>query len=202
MRFLAGQSIAVRLAASALFASALILLVAGAILSALYREATERAFDNRLMVYVNDLASDMLAAGDPDQRPLGSLGDPRFDLPLSGWYWQVSRPDARPRDIRTSRSLFGGQLAGPVRTADPQPFGQIRKGYAQAPDERWLRIVERDIDLGQDGRFIVRVGGPADEIEADVRRFTFSLTVTFLLLGLSLGLTTLLQIRFGLDPLV
>ena len=69
MRFLAGRSIAVRLAVSALFASALILLVAGAILSALYREATERAFDNRLMVYVNDLASDMLSAGeDPHAR--------------------------------------------------------------------------------------------------------------------------------------
>ena len=64
-----------------------------------------------------------------------------------------------------------------------------------------LRLVERDIDLGEDGRFIVRVAGPADEIGTDVRRFIFSLTVTFGLLGIALGLTTLLQIRFGLGPL-
>jgi signal transduction histidine kinase len=63
-------------------------------------------------------------------------------------------------------------------------------------------MVERDIDLGEDGRFIIRVAGPADEIDADVRRFLFALIVTFALLGLALGFTTLLQIRFGLRPLV
>ncbi|HEX5867536.1 MAG TPA: sensor histidine kinase, partial [Beijerinckiaceae bacterium] len=59
MKVLAGQSIAVRLAASAVFWSLFILLIAGLILSALYRETTERAFDQRLLVYANDLASDL-----------------------------------------------------------------------------------------------------------------------------------------------
>jgi signal transduction histidine kinase len=45
------------------------------------------------------------------------------------------------------------------------------------------------------------VAGPADEIEGAVRDFIFALTVTFALLGLALGFTTLLQIRFGLRPL-
>ncbi len=48
----------------------------------------------------------------------------------------------------------------------------------------------------------MRVAGPSDEIAADMRRFTLALTTTFSLLGLSLGLTTLLQIRFGLAPLI
>jgi signal transduction histidine kinase len=197
----AGRSIAVRLAASALFWSFLILLVAGLILSALYRETTERAFDTRLLVYATDLASDLVSQGNPDQRELGTLGDPRFDLPLSGWYWQVGQPDARPRDIRSSRSLFGAQLPALVAPGDDSRFGEIRKGYRQGPEERPLRIVERDIDLGEDGRYVVRVAGPADEIRNEVRRFVFSLTVTFGLLGIALGLTTLLQIRFGLVPL-
>ncbi len=51
-------------------------------------------------------------------------------------------------------------------------FGEIRKGYKRGPDDRWLRVIERDIDLGEDGRFIVAVAGPADEIDKDVRRFT------------------------------
>ena len=199
---LAGRSIAVRLAASALFWSFLILLVAGLILSTLYRETTERAFDARLLVYATDLASDLVAAGTPDQRELGSLGDPRFDFPVSGWYWQVGQPDARPRDIRSSRSLLGGQLPALVEPGQNRRFGEIRRGYRQGADERNLRIIERDIDLGQDGRYIVRVAGPAFEIENDVRRFIFALTITFGLLGLALGLTTLLQIRFGLGPLI
>ncbi len=200
-RVLAGRSIAIRLAASALFWSLLILLTAGLILSALYRDTTERAFDTRLLVYATDLASDLVTQGNPDQRELGTLGDPRFDLPLSGWSWQVGQPDARPRDLRSSRSLFGAELPGLVPPGDDSRFGEIRKGYRQGPEDRMLRLVERDIDLGEDGRYVVRVAGPADEIGAEVRRFIFSLTVTFGLLGIALGLTTLLQIRFGLGPL-
>jgi signal transduction histidine kinase len=195
----AGRSIAVRLAASSVFWSFAILLIAGLILSTLYRDNTERAFDQRLLVYANTLASNLVAPGDPD-RDLGPIGDPRFELPLSGWYWQVARPNAAPGEIRSSKSLFGGQLASLAPT-DNQTFGQIRRGYGKAPDERELRLIERDIDLGEDGRFIIRVAGPADEIDTDVRRFLFAVTVTFALLGLALGFTTLLQIRFGLRPL-
>ncbi len=79
--------------------------------------------------------------------------------------------------------------------------GQIRQGYGRAQDDRQLRIIERDVDLGEEGRYTVRVAGPADEIVNDVDRFRFSLYVTFGLLGLSLAITTLLQIRFGLLPL-
>ena len=81
----AGRSIAVRLAASSVFWSFAILLIAGLILSTLYRDNTERAFDQRLLVYANTLASNLVAPGDPD-RDLGPIGDPRFELPLSGWY--------------------------------------------------------------------------------------------------------------------
>ncbi len=200
LNLLAGRSIAVRLAVSSVFWSFAILLIAGLILSALYRDNTERAFDQRLLVYASNLASDLVAPGPPD-RDLGPIGDPRFELPLSGWYWQVGRPDAPPREIRSSKSLFGTNLAGLAPPGDQQRFGDIRQGYGPAPDGRLLRIVERDIDLGEDGRFVIRVGGLAEDIDRDVRRFNYSLIVTFALLGLALGFTTLLQIRFGLQPL-
>jgi signal transduction histidine kinase len=203
MKVLAGQSIAVRLAASAVFWSLFILLIAGLILSALYRETTERAFDQRLLVYANDLASDLVGQGpgDPEERELG-IGDPRFEIPLSGWYWEAGRPAAAPQDVRSSKSLLGGQLPRLVAEVENRRFGDIRRGYAPGPDERPLRIVERDIDLGEEGRFVVRLAAPADEIDQDVRRFIFALTITFALLGLALGSTTLLQIRFGLAPLL
>ncbi|MGO4572792.1 sensor histidine kinase [Microvirga sp. 2TAF3] len=199
LKRLASRSIAVRLAVSAVFWSFVILLISGLILSTLYRDNAERSFDQRLLVYANTLASNLVAPGDPD-RDLGPVGDPRFELPLSGWYWQVGRPDAPPRDMKSSKSLFGGQLPALAPVGDDS-FGQIRRGYGKAPDERELRLIERDIDLGEDGRFIIRVAGPADEIVSGVRRFLFALTVTFTLLGLALGFTTLLQIRFGLRPL-
>ena len=198
---LAGRSIAVRLAVSSLFWSFAILLVSGLILSALYRDNTERSFDQRLLVYASNLAADLVAATGPETE-FGPIGDPRFELPLSGWYWQVGRPDAPPSEIRSSKSLFGAQLPSLTHPGAEVRFGEIRRGYGMAPDDRPLRLLERDIDLGEDGRFVIRVGGPADEIELDVQRFRLALIVTFAALGLALGLTTLFQIRFGLRPLV
>lgn len=199
LKRLASRPIAVRLAVSSVFWSFAILLVAGLILLTLYRDNTERAFDQRLLVYANTLASNLVTPGDPD-RDLGPIGDPRFELPLSGWYWQVARPNAKPGEIRSSKSLFGGVLPN-LAVSNDDRFGQIRRGYGRAPDERELRLIERDIDLGEDGRYIIRVAGPADEIVAGVRDFLFALTITFALLGLALGFSTLLQIRFGLRPL-
>ncbi|GJE73861.1 MAG: ATP-binding protein [Methylobacteriaceae bacterium] len=193
------RSIAVRLAVSSFLSSTAILVIAAFILTTLYRENTERAFDSRLLVFANNLATDLVSPSDPETRSF-SLGDPRFDLPLSGWYWQVGRPDAKPRDLRTSRSLVGVPLKGPDQ-AGTATIGQIRQGYGRGQDDRTLRIVERDVDVGTEGRYTVRVAGPADEIVNDVERFRFSLFMTFGLLGFSLAATALLQIRFGLAPL-
>jgi signal transduction histidine kinase len=196
---LAGRSIAVRLAVSAAFWSFAILLAAGIILSEVYRESTEQSFDQRLLVFANNLAADLVAR-DADS-DLGPVGDPRFELPLSGWYWQVVRPDGSPPEPRSSKSLFGASLPSLQQAGGPPRFGEIRRGYGPAPDDRRLRMVERDIDLGEDGRYTIRVGGPADEITGAVHSFRWALLVTFALLGLALGLTALLQIRFGLQPL-
>ncbi|MEN3930434.1 ATP-binding protein [Microvirga sp. W0021] len=194
------RSIAARLVFSAVFWSILILLVAGGILTTLYRGNTEQSFDQRLIVYTNNLTSDLVALANPD-KDLPSVGDPRFELPLSGWYWQVGRPNGAVQEIRSSKSLFGGSLPSLLKPNEEARFGTIRKGYGAAPDERPLRILERDIDLGKDGRFILRVAGPADEIDNSVSQFRFMLTVTFIMLGLALGVSALLQVRFGLQPL-
>lgn len=198
---LSGRSIAVRLVFSAFFWSILILLVSGIVLTTLYRKNTERAFDQRLLVYTNNLTSDLVALANPE-KDIPAIGDPRFELPLSGWYWQVERPVEAKEETRSSKSLFGGSLPALLKPGEENKFGSIRMGYGQAPDERQLRVLERDIDLGKDGRFILRVAGPADMIENDVGSFRFTLSTTFVLVGLALGLSTLLQIRFGLRPLV
>lgn len=200
MRILAGRSIATRLVLSSLFWSSIVLVLAGVILSALYRQTTERAFDDLLLVYANDLAAELVSS-DAEKREIGALGDPRFEIPLSGWYWQVGRIEAAPRELRSSRSLVGNSLPSLAPAVADRPFGETRKESKEGPEGRVLRLVERDIDLGEDGRYLVRVAGPTDEISATVRRFVTALVVTFALVGFGLGLSTLMQVRFGLRPL-
>jgi signal transduction histidine kinase len=64
-----------------------------------------------------------------------------------------------------------------------------------------LRIVERTMDLGEEGRYLVAVAGDAAEIDEETRSFDGALVITFGALGIVLLLTTTFQVRFGLAPL-
>jgi signal transduction histidine kinase len=79
--------------------------------------------------------------------------------------------------------------------------GGSRQGYGQGPEDQRLRVVERTVDLGDEGRFLVAVAGDAAEIEEETRGFDRALTLTFGALAAVLLLTTMFQVRFGLSPL-
>ena len=121
-----------------------------------------------------------------------------FELPLSGWYWQMTRADDKP-EVRTSRSLWDRQAC---RELDDDSATQTstgsRQGYVQGPEDQKLRLLERPIDLGDDGRFTVAVAGDALEIDEEVRGFDRALFLTFAALAVGLLLTTMFQVRFGL----
>lgn len=195
------RSIAMRLFLSATFWSTAILLVAGLILSAVNRSASQQDFDERLGVYQRALVAELAASGQEQRADIGELGEPMFDLPLSGWYWQVTRLDADRPEVHASRSLFAERLPKLVDVEGESGPGGARKGFVQGPDDRRLRLIERLIDAGDQGRFLIQVAASPEEIEVDVSRFDLSLGATFSLLALALVASTALQVRFGLRPL-
>src|ERR1700724_521702 len=103
------NSLALRLFFSATTWIVVILLVTGIVLSSIYRAAVERAFDRRLGVYLRSLVADVATPEEKGGKFPQSIGEPLFDLPLSGWYWQVTRLDAPTPDVRSSRSLWGAK---------------------------------------------------------------------------------------------
>ena len=195
------NSLALRLFFSATTWTVLILVVTGIVLSSLYRAAVERAFDRRLGVYLRTLVADVATPQENADKFPQSLGEPLFELPLSGWYWQVTRLDLPHPDVRASRSLWDGRLP---RLADLgvslSPAG-TRQGYAEGPEGQELRVVERTIDLGEEGRYLVAVAGEAAEIDEETRSFGGTLLLTFGVLGAVLLLMITFQVRFGLAPL-
>ena len=200
-RWLARRSISTRLFLSAAFWSGIILLIAGLSLSAINRQASEQDFDERLGVYLRALVAEVAAPGEEPRPELGQLGEPMFELPLSGWYWQVTRVDTGQPVLQSSRSLFAAGLPKLDDTGNEASLGGARHGYAKGPDDRRLRLVERLIDAGDQGRYLVQVAGPPDEVEADIARFNLSVGATFSILALALVGSTALQVRFGLRPL-
>src|SRR5262249_37656676 len=195
------NSLALRLFFSATTWIAVILLVTGVVLSSLYRAAVERAFDRRLGVYLRSLVADVATPEENARKFPQPIGEPFFDLPLSGWYWQVTRLDAPTPDVRSSRSLWDAALPQLIDPSSSTTPGGARAGYVVGPEGQELRIVERSIDLGEEGRFLVAVAGDAAEIEEETRSFDGALVVTFGILAVVLLLTTTFQVRFGLAPL-
>src|SRR5215813_13402682 len=195
------NSLATRLFLSASAWVVVILVITGFILSSVYRDATERAFDRRLNLYLRTLIAEVATPDEPPDRQFKSLGEPLFELPLSGWYWQITRTDSDKADVRASRSLWDKKLPKlEDRGVDLSAAG-IRVAYVDGPEGQNLRMVERPVDLGADGKFLVSVAGDATEIFEETRSFDYYLGGTFAALGIVLLLTTIFQVRFGLAPL-
>jgi signal transduction histidine kinase len=194
------NSLAFRLFLWATVWTLVILIVTGIALSTLYRHAVERAFDRRLDVYLRTLVADVASPEEGSDKFPQSIGEPLFELPLSGWYWQVTRLDTKKPEVHSSRSLWDSALPR-LPAKGSSDAAEARQGYADGPEEQNLRIVERNIDLGDDGRYLISVAGDASEIDDETRSFDRVIGATFALLTVALLLTTALQVRFGLSPL-
>jgi signal transduction histidine kinase len=194
------NSLALRLFLSATAVTVVILLITGVVLSSLYRDGVERSFDRRLDVYLKTLVADVSAPEDNEKLPQ-SLGEPLFDLPLSGWYWQTTKLNPAKPEVKSSRSLWDSGLPHLEDLHVPTGPDGIRKRYVPGPEDQRLRLVERTVDLGDEGRYLVAVAGDAQEVEDEAQSFDRALTVTFGVLATALLLTTMFQVRFGLAPL-
>ena len=97
------NSLATRLFLSASTWVVVILVTTGFVLSSVYKNATERAFDRRLNLYLRTLIAEVATPDEPPDRQFQSLGEPLFELPLSGWYWKITRIDSEKPDVRASR---------------------------------------------------------------------------------------------------
>jgi signal transduction histidine kinase len=194
-------SIAKRLFLSAAILSLAIFLVAGIVLSTIYRRTAEANFDERLSAYLHALVADIATGGEDNRTAPGQLGEPQFELPFSGWYWQITRLGVPKPEIKSSRSLFAAKLprlADEGVTAGP---GGARRGYVKGPDDRILRMVERVIDTGDQGIYLIQVAATTGELEAQNSRFEFDLGLTFAALAAALVISSAAQLRFGLKPL-
>jgi signal transduction histidine kinase len=201
MKAIRANSLALRLFVSATAWAVVILLITGVVLSSLYRQAVERAFDRRLGVYLRTLVADVAAPDEPSDKFPTALGEPLFELPLSGWYWQVTRLDPGKSEVRASRSLWDGGLPHLQDAGIAAGVDGSREGYVSGPEDQKLRLVERNIDLGDEGHYLVAVAGDAAEITDETRSFDNALAITFSILLVVLLLTTMFQVRFGLAPL-
>lgn len=190
------RSLAARLVLVASLWSTASLVIAGIILVGLYRDAVERGFDSQLEVYQKSIIGALApaAAGEPLNRP-ENLGEPRFSLPLSGWYWTVTDQASGER-VFASPSLLGDPL-------DLPPLGEGERSGSSSmpgPGDDELRVTQRIISF--DGKsYLIAVAGRTAGLRQDVRAFAGQVALTLLVFGFGLVSAVFVQVRFGLLPL-
>ena len=192
-------SIASRLFLAAAFWCASILIVAGLGLSALNANSTEDNFDDTLELYSKALVANVAVSAEEGHTARAPVVAPQFELAFSGWYWQITRLDRTKSDIRTSKSLFGSQL--PALPAVDAGADNFFRGYVTGPGGKPLRVIERIIDAGEEGRYLIQVAAVADVMRAQVVQFEYALSATLFVLAAVLIGSTGLAVRFGLRPL-
>ncbi len=170
----------------------LALLIAGGVLGQLFDDFADRQFNARIQSQLIQLMS-LLAVEGPEALTRPS-GDPRFDRPYSGLYWQVEQ--GREVVIR-SRSLWDAELKLP-----PEISGSgIVQIDGTGPRNAELRIVARAITL-RDGRtWRLAVATTLAELQAEQLAFERGLFIAQIALGGALIIAGILQTALALRPL-
>lgn len=143
-----------------------------------------------------EAVADALIAGaavDADGRLLAGPepADPRFQIPLSGWFWQLTQDG---RVSAKSPSLFDNVL-------NP-PEADFQGGPGLGPDGEALRVTRHRFTLpDSDSALAVTVTAPRAEIDASLSRLRRPLAVSLSVLGLALTLASFLQVAAGLRSL-
>lgn len=195
------RSLARRLVLASLLAALALLIVAGMLLFLMFRATLERQFDARLESLMNGLLANV------EQRPDGTLyisrglSDPLFQLPASGWYWQIT-PLGNVGPALASRSLLEKRFdVHRFDALDRQSDGSVRITMI-GPHGKLVRVIEQRLSLfGDANRYSVLVAGDAARIREEQRAFARAMVLMFVLFGLGLAFTIFLQVRFGLRPL-
>ena len=202
MNSLLPNSLAFRLLAITATWTIFALIITGLLLSAYFRQNTERDFQSLLLAHTYNLmgAIDADDLGKISGAP--NLGDPRFLQPLSGWYWSVATANNPGTPLLHSDSIGGDELEVP--SEEQKPFNDEFQRLSEVTDEAGNSIqrLEAQLLVGDSGTlFQVMVAGNKRAVESAVEQFQRTLVLFFCLFGLGTILATYFVIRFGLRPL-
>jgi signal transduction histidine kinase len=161
-------------------------LLAGLVISGLYRRHVTQTFTGDLQNHLDELV--MLTDLSPKGMPIldRPLSDPRFEQPNSGFYWQVER-NARAEII--SASLLGHHLTPVADTTSTEAF------WTKDRRERLLRIDRIDAN---GLRFSITASGRA--LEREISAFHRDLAISLVVFATLMLIGAVLQIQYGLGP--
>ncbi|MBB2970154.1 signal transduction histidine kinase [Mesorhizobium sp. RMAD-H1] len=178
------------------------LVVVATVISALYREASERSFQRLLSAHLFSLVGAVSVSPDGELQGRPELGEIRYSSPLSGWYWSVEPVSDNLKGRLESPSLAGRTI--PQMPLSKVPFDQ---SFTRTYTEKGLKgeelsVVETEVVLDAANRVArFRVMGNLSEVKKEIRDFRNTLYTYLGIFGLGSILINAAIILFGLRPL-
>lgn len=195
------RSLRQRLLMLTLVTAGLTLVVAGFVLSALFREHVRQQFIERLGADLDQVMArlEVDARGQPSL-DAARLSDPRWTRPRSGLYWQVDAAGPRgAAGLLRSRSLWDELLDAP---RDMPENGEVHVHDVRGQHGEGLLLIERTLQApGAQSTWRVMVAAETTPLEQAAARFNTVLAWSLLALLALLVAGALLQVRWGLAPL-
>ena len=182
-----------------------VLVLAGVFLTAQFRDAAIRRFDQSLAVLTDDLYAGSTVEEGVLKAPV--LTDIRATRAYSGRYWTIFDQPAGAGGLNVverSRSLFDSDLMIPVEqserlTAEP---GKTLYFDLKGPQNRPLRAAAILARLPGYGRPVVFIAAEdRSPIDADAARFARITALALVILGGGLIAAVVVQVRVGLLPM-
>ncbi len=186
------RSIHGRMLGLSLLATLVALAVAGAAIAGVLQRFVTQGLDQRLDAELSLLAGAVNGDGRIDRARLTRLRGLLDAGP--GWQWQISGP------VQTVSSAEFPAL----RTPGPAPRDALRREGEERPQPLEGRdgVHARQISIATDaGPVVLTAAAPRDVVARPIQAAVVPLLATLGVLGILLGVATLVQVRIGLRPL-
>jgi len=195
------RSLAFRIVALSTIWAIVALVVIATVITTLFRQVSERGFESVLSAHLFNLIGSVGVADDGGLSGTPNLGDLRFSIPGSGWYWAVEPVSEDLGPPLRSLSLTG-QVPSPATSEVPFNNEFQRSYLTTGPGGQTLEVLESELLLGEGNQIArFRVMGNRSEMEAEMRRFTRQLFGYLAIFGLGLVAINAVAILLGLRPL-
>ena len=195
------NSLRFRLVVSSTIVSVVLLVAAGVLLAELFQGAVLRNFDQGLRSDLSALASKADLAENGILSLSSDLSNGQYQLPLSGWYWQIAPIDGRPEDGLRSTSLVELSIKPQAELLKTRDADNIASFNMTDENGRNIRVLEQRVELFEKTEFSFLVAGNFDALSAEISTFRRILFSVLALLGAGLVGAIIFQVSFGLRPL-
>lgn len=195
------RSLAFRVIAFSTIWAILALIVISTVISALYRQASERGFDSLLSAHLFNLIGSVGVSDSGALNGSPNLGDLRFSEPVSGWYWAVEPVTEGLRGELRSSSMTQDVPSPPVAEV---PFNsEFQRSYiTDGIGDEELEVFESEFVLDAQNRIArFRVMGNKTELEQEIGVFERRLFTYLSLFGFGMISINAIAILLGLRPL-